>query len=77
MNADELGRILREMYDKPSHVSKTTSIHMFGITYCDEIEGAGLSGAEILRASGLQPSYLTELHKGMRLSRFVEPKVRR
>lgn len=74
VNLDQLGMALRKMYEDARRGEKTTSIHLFGIKYADRIELAGVTGAQVLRASGLRPSYLTELHKGIRLARHVVPR---
>jgi 5-methylcytosine-specific restriction protein B len=44
---------------------------MFGIKYADEIAESGSTPREVVSASGMKPSYLTELHKGIRLARHV------
>lgn len=71
MNIDQLGRTLRDMYEQAPRGDKVAHIHLFGIKYAERIAALGLTGAEVLRASGLQESYLTELHKGIRLARYV------
>lgn len=75
MNIDELGRTLRDMYENAPHGEKTTGIHLFGVKYANQIATGGLTGAEVIRASGIKPSYLTELHKGIRLAKYVTPKA--
>ena len=49
-------------------------IHLFGIIYADEIKTAGVTPAAIIKAAGMQPSYATEVNKGMNLSKYLELK---
>ena len=74
MNLDQLGNMLRDMYASARSGEKTTAIHLFGVKYADDILGAGFTGVDIVRASGIKPSYVTELHKGIRLARYVVPR---
>jgi 5-methylcytosine-specific restriction protein B len=71
---DQLGRLLSEMYDSAPRGDKVASIHLFGIVYADEIRAAGANAGDVIRASGLKPSYVVEVNKGVRLAKFVVPK---
>ena len=73
MTVYELGAKLAEMYHAPG-ANKTTMIHLFGVMYADEIKAAGTNATEVIKASGLPESYVTEVHKGMRLSQYVSVK---
>ena len=73
MTVLELGKKLREMYETPG-ANKTTMIHLFGIIYSDEITNAKITAAEIIHAADMQPSYATEVYKGIRLGEYVELK---
>ena len=73
MTTLELGRKLKEMYETPGS-NKTTMIHLFGIIYSDEIINSKIAAAEIIHAAGMQPSYATEIYKGIRLGEYVELK---
>lgn len=70
-NEFELGRILAEMYDKAPAGYKVANIHLFGIKYADEISNNRISIAEILKVAKMNPSYATEISKGIKLSRYV------
>jgi hypothetical protein len=74
MTEKELGRILREMYDKAPHRYQVANIHLFGVKYAPIINSNSYSIKEIVEASGLNSSYSTEVNKGIKLSKYVVPK---
>jgi hypothetical protein len=71
MNNRELGGKLREMYSKASKGEAVAMIHVFGIKYAAEINNSECSKKEIIKASGISESYLTELTKGVKLAEYV------
>lgn len=71
MTINQLGQILREMYDTAPEKEKATFIHLFGIKYGKQILQNKISSAEIIHASGLKESYKTEVRKGVNLSKYV------
>ena len=73
MNENELGRILGDMYNHAEDGEKVTMIHLFGIKYAEEIRESGIAAKDIAEAAKIQPSYGTEISKGVRLSRYVRP----
>lgn len=73
MNENELGRILGEMYKNAEEGEMVTMIHLFGIKYAEEIRESGIAAKDIAEAAKIQPSYGTEISKGVRLSRYVRP----
>ncbi|WP_211748082.1 hypothetical protein [Paenibacillus sp. Marseille-Q4541] len=74
MNITELGKILKEMYDKAPHGHQVANIHLFGVKYASVIQRNHLKPSDIVAASGLNPSYASEVSKGMKLSEYVVPK---
>jgi hypothetical protein len=72
-NLDQLGAILRRMYEDAPSGEQVARIHLFGIKYAADIRGAGFNAREVVGASGLKQSYHTEVNKGMNLSRYVVP----
>lgn len=73
MTIDEAARRLADMYQKgAAQKEQVTHIHLFAITYADEITGMSLP--EILARAGLPDSYKTELRKGINLAKYVRPK---
>ncbi|MET3728196.1 hypothetical protein ABID52_001777 [Fictibacillus halophilus] len=68
MNINELGLILKNMYDKAPQGYQVASIHLFGIEYAEIIQRNHYSIKEILASSGLNSSYSTEISKGIKLS---------
>jgi 5-methylcytosine-specific restriction protein B len=73
MKINEAARRLAEMYQKgAAQKEQVTHIHLFAITYADEITGMSLP--EILAQAGLPASYKTELRKGINLAKYVRPK---
>jgi len=75
MTREQLGGTLRRMYDEAPSGEKVANIHLFGVKYIREIGGAGLTAGDVVKASGLQTSYGTEVNKGMNLSKYVVPKA--
>jgi hypothetical protein len=71
MNNKELGGKLREMYINASKGEAVVMIHLFGIKYAAEINNNECSKKEIIKASGISESYLTELTKGVKLAEYV------
>lgn len=69
-----LGQTLREVYSSAPDGESVTMIHLFGIKYADEIRRSGLKARMIIESSGIRDSYVTELQKGMRLSKYVTVK---
>ncbi len=73
MNIKELGLKLREMYVDAPKGDSVAMIHLFGILYAKEINDIENSKKEIIEASGISKSYITELSKGIKLAEFVIP----
>lgn len=74
MTENELGRILKEMYDNAPQGYHVANIHLFGVKYASIILENNFKIRDVIRASGLNESYATELSKGIKLSRYVIPK---
>jgi len=74
MTENELGRKLKEMYENAPKGYKVAKIHLFGVEFSDVINENNFKIAEIIRASGINESYGTEVNKGIKLARYVEPK---
>lgn len=73
MNARELGVILTEMYEKAPQGYKVANIHLFGVKYASIIQKNDISVNDIVSASSLKSSFVTEVKKGIKLSRYVVP----
>ncbi|HZK53743.1 MAG TPA: hypothetical protein VFC84_06085 [Desulfosporosinus sp.] len=74
MTENELGKILREMYDNAPAGYQVANIHFFGVKYASIILDNNFKTTEIIRASGIKPSYSTEVSKGIKLARYVIPR---
>lgn len=74
MTENELGRILKGMYENAPDGYQVANIHLFGVKYADVILYNNYKAADIVRASGLNQSYATEVSKGIKLSKYVVPK---
>jgi len=74
MTENELGRILKEMYEDAPSGDQVAMIHLFGVKYASIILNNNFKATDIVRASGINRSYATEVSKGIRLARFVVPK---
>ena len=71
MDQKKLGVKLKDMYDNAPIGEKVAMIHLFGIIYSKEIKLAGVKN--IIDESGISSTYVTEVSKGMRLSKYVKP----
>ena len=56
------------------NAKRTTMIHLFGVLYADEMRIAGISPAAVIKAAGIQPSYVVEINKGINLAKYMELK---
>jgi len=74
MTENELGKILKEMYDDASSGEQLVKIHLFGVKYALVICDNNYKTKDIIRASGLNPSYVAELNKGIKLAKYVMPR---
>jgi hypothetical protein len=74
MTENELGKILKEMYDDASSGEQLVKIHLFGVKYALVICDNNYKAKDIIRASGLNPSYVAELNKGIKLAKYVMPR---
>ncbi len=64
---EELGSILKEMYNSPDNSGKVTAIHLFGIKYGEIIKKNGYTATAIVEAAGINDSYHVEVTKGLRI----------
>jgi len=75
LTENELGIKLKEMYEVGCPKKEAvTFIHLFGIKYADDIRSNRLNVAELIKVSGISPTYITEINKGIKLSKYVEIK---
>lgn len=63
----ELGEILKSMYENAAEGMQVCSIHVFGIKYGRAIIDGGYKSTEVIKASGLNDSYNTELSKALNI----------
>ncbi len=75
MTLNELAKVLNEMYYNAPKGEAVSMIHLFGIKYAEEIEKLDIPKKCIIEQSKLPSSYLTELMKGIKLSKHVKPKI--
>jgi hypothetical protein len=71
MTLNELGGKLNQMYSEAPKGDAVVMIHLFGIKFAKEIRQSEYSKKEIIKASGIPLSYLTELTKGVKLAEHV------
>ena len=69
--AKRLGAILNDMYENAPRGRQVTMIHLFGIQYSEDIERVGVK--DVVTASGIKSTYITEVNKGMNLAEYVVP----
>ncbi|EAQ45021.1 hypothetical protein MED193_04306 [Roseobacter sp. MED193] len=68
---------LRELHSEAPKGEKVTAIHLFGIRYSAELSTFTMSDlSKIAENAGLSPKYGTEIRKMVRLSRYVEEKIK-
>ena len=71
-DAEELGRILKDMYDNAPFKLQVASIHMFGIKYGRNIIEKGYKAPEIIKAANMDDKeYATELNKALNIYRCL------
>lgn len=75
MTENELGKILREMYDNAPKGYQVANIHLFGVKYAEVILDNNIKATDIISISGLKGSYSAEVSKGIKLARYVAPKA--
>ncbi len=76
MTLQHLAAELAELYDSAPRGDKTTMIHLFAIKYAKELDNLEDSNMnDLLVAANMPASYVTELNKGRRLSKYVVPKA--
>jgi hypothetical protein len=67
--AEQLGKILAEMYDNALRMEQVTMIHLFGVKYSSEIKNVGIKA--VVDASGIHSTYKSEVSKGVKLAKYV------
>ena len=72
MELQQLADELRKMYNGAPRGEQTTMIHLFGIKYASELTRT--SPGSVIKQAGLHSSYVTEIHKGRRLAKYVKLK---
>lgn len=71
MTTRQLAMTLADMYANAPKGDKVTMIHLFGIRYATDIAICGDSVTKIVELSKIGTAYVTEVHKGIRLSKYV------
>ncbi|MEA4919787.1 MAG: hypothetical protein VB078_02510 [Clostridiaceae bacterium] len=72
MDDTELAGILREIYANAKRNETVCQIHLFGINYAHELQSGSYSLKHILELSGISMGYLSEISKGVKLSKYVQ-----
>lgn len=67
----QLGTILKDMYDNAEDKMQVASIHIFGIKYGKNILEKNFRAPDIIKESGLNDSYSTELQKALNIYRCL------
>lgn len=74
MTVNELGEILKNMYENAPNGDQVANIHLFGVKYAQVILDNNYKAIEIVRASKINESYATEVSKGIKLAKYVIPR---
>ena len=72
MTVGEAAAILGRMYENAPQGEKVTCLFLFGIIYADDL--AALSVRDVVRESGVRPTYYTEIRRGIKLAKYVQIK---
>ena len=72
MQVPELARALREAVNRAPEGERVVSIHLFGIRHARDLREVSLR--DVVDGAGIPRSYVTEVHKGMRLAEHVVAK---
>lgn len=70
MTALELGFKLKAMYSL-KNVNKVAMIHLFGVIFAQTMRSENIKPIEVLKAAKMPESYVTEINKGINLSKYV------
>lgn len=68
----ELGSILRDMYDNAEDRMQVASIHIFGIKFGKNVIEKEFKAPDIIKAAGLNELYSTELQKALNIYRCLD-----
>ncbi len=71
MEEHELASKLRSMYENARRNEAVCQINLFGIIYAKDIQAGGCTLKHIVELSGIGKGYLTEISKGIKLSKYV------
>lgn len=71
-SVQELGDILKNMYDNAEENMQVTSIHIFGIKYGEKIIEGDYKAPDIIKAASLNKSYATEINKAINIYRCLQ-----
>lgn len=75
MRPEQLADALRAMWVSAAEGERTPQMHLFGIRYARHLQGWTIRAlGELCEAADLKASYGTELHKMVKLARYVEEK---
>lgn len=72
LSIEDLGRILKDMYNNAKESGQVAAIHMFGFKYGDIITASGYSQKAIISLAGINDSYSAELNKGVNIYKSVK-----
>ena len=72
LSIEDLGRILKDMYNNAKESGQVAAIHMFGFKYGDIITANGYSQKAIISLAGINDSYSAELNKGVNIYKSVK-----
>lgn len=71
MDKFKLGKILKDMYENAPEKDQVAKIHLFGIEYANLIKKNKVKVRDIAIEAGISETYITEINKGIRLSKYV------
>lgn len=74
MTINELGKILKDMYDDAQKGEQVAMIQLFGIKFANEIRENEYTPKDILKSVDMPESYQVEINNGIKLAKYVRVK---
>lgn len=74
MDAAELAVALRVMYESAKRNEAACQVHLFGIRYAKELQASSETVKDIVKRSGINMGYVSEVSKGIKLAQYVDLK---
>ena len=74
MHQKEMAKILRGKHTPATRNEALCHVNLSGKKLAEELKNSGCTIKHIVELSGIQSGYVSEISKGMKLSRYVVPR---